>query len=93
MTQKYQQARLYEYRIKYNVGLERSAFDNYHYYMAESAEQAFEYHLKAMRRHHAAGQNLCVEQKNPWVENTWEDVSEVLKSETEDILTDKHNNE
>lgn len=85
MTRKYTQVRLFEYRIKYNAGLEHSAFDSYHYYMAETAEQAFEYHLEAMRKHHAKAQNLCVEMKNPWAKR-WEDVSSVLEQQQETKL-------
>lgn len=79
MTGNDRQARLYEYRIKYNAGLNHAAFDNYHYYMAETPEQAFEFHLDAMRRHHLSCQNLQVEEKNPWVEDLWEDKSEQVK--------------
>ena len=72
--------RLFEFRIKYNAGIEHSAFDSYHYYMAETPEQAFEYHLEAMRRHRVACQNLCVERKNPWADR-WEDNSKQIKLE------------
>jgi hypothetical protein len=82
MTDKSKQARLYEYRIKYNAGIGHAAFDNYHYYMAETAEQAFEYHLEALRRHHTQCQSLCVEQRNPWA-NRWEDMSETIKLNNE----------
>ncbi len=68
------QARLYEFRIKYNAGIEHAAFDSYHYYMAETAEQAFEYHLEALRKHKTQCQNLRVEKKNPWAKR-WEDMS------------------
>ena len=77
MSREQSTPRLYEYRIKYNAGMECSAFNSYHYYMAENAEQAFMYHLEAMRRHHALAQNLCVERLNPWSER-WEDKSEVI---------------
>ena len=78
MSKKYVQPRLYEFRIKYNAGLDHSAFDNYHYYMAETPEQAFDYHLAAIRKHHLTCQNLCVERKNPWA-NRWEDKSKQIK--------------
>lgn len=69
--------RLFEYRIQYNAGAEVSALDSYHYYMAESAEQAFEFHILAMKRLNACAQHLRVERKNPW-NDRWEDASEVL---------------
>lgn len=71
------QARLYEFRIKYNAGLETSALDSYHYYMAETAEDAYNYHIEAMRRLRACAQHLSVERRNPWTYK-WEDVSEVI---------------
>ena len=69
--------RLFEYRIKFNAGEELSALNSYHYYMAETAEQAFEFHLQAMRKRSRSAQHLEVERKNPW-NNKWEDASEVL---------------
>jgi hypothetical protein len=33
-----------EYRIKYNAGKHHSASDSYHYYMADSAVQALQFH-------------------------------------------------
>lgn len=69
--------RLFEFRIKYNAGSELSAMNSFHYYMAETAEQAYQFHLDAMCRLHATAQHLSVERKNPW-NNKWEDVSEVL---------------
>jgi hypothetical protein len=33
-----------EYRIKYNAGAYHSDIDNYHYYMADSAVQALQFH-------------------------------------------------
>lgn len=71
------QARLFEYRIKYNAGLETAAQDSFHYYMAETAEQAYEFHLEAMKRLQACAQHLSVERKNPW-SGKWQDVSEVI---------------
>lgn len=69
--------RLFEYRIQYNAGAQVSAFDSYHYYMAENAEQAFEFHIQAMKKRGRPAQHLCVERKNPW-NSKWEDVSEVI---------------
>lgn len=69
--------RQFEYRIKYNAGEHVSAMCNYHYYMAETAEHAYEYHLETMKKRHTRAQHLSVERRNPW-NNRWEDVSEVL---------------
>lgn len=71
------QARLYEFRIKFNAGKDTAAFDSYHYYMAETAEQAYQYHLNAMERRHRVASHLSVERRNPW-SYRWEDASEVL---------------
>ena len=72
--------RLFEYRIRYNPGVGEAAQDSYHYYMAENAEQAYQFHLETMRRYHAAAQNMCVERLNPW-NARWEDRSQVLDHE------------
>jgi len=71
-------SRLYEYRIKYNAGEEHSAFDNYHYYMAENASQAFDFHRKAMRKKHLCAQNLSVEKYDLYAER-WEDETQFVK--------------
>lgn len=71
------QSRLYEFRIKYNAGLEIAALDSYHYYMAETAEDAYRFHIEAMERLHAPAQHLSVERRNPWTYK-WEDASEVI---------------
>lgn len=72
-----EKSRLFEFRIKYNAGPEHSAMDNYHYYMAETAELAYDFHLIAMRTKGKTCQNVSVDRFNPWSEK-WEDVSEVL---------------
>lgn len=71
------QSRLYEFRIRYNAGLETAALDSYHYYMAETAEDAYRFHIEAMQRLHACAQHLSVERRNPWTYK-WEDASEVI---------------
>lgn len=71
------QARLYEFRIRYNAGPETAALDSYHYYMAETAEDAYRFHIEAMQRLHACAQHLSVERRNPWTYK-WEDASEVI---------------
>jgi hypothetical protein len=66
---------LFEYRIKYNVGMNHSALDSYHFYLAENADQAFEFHLSSMKHNHASAQNLSIEKWNPYSEK-WEDESD-----------------
>lgn len=66
---------LFEYRIKYNVGTNHSALDSFHFYLAESADQAFSFHLSAMKHHHASAQNVSIEKWNPYSEE-WEDKSD-----------------
>lgn len=80
LLMKHREPRQFEFRIKYNAGKYTSAMDSYHYYMAETAEQAFVYHIRAMERLSANAQHLCVERRNPW-SNRWEDTSEVLNHE------------
>jgi len=73
--------KLFEYRIKYNAGKEHSALDNYHYYMAETASQAFSFHIEAIKHLHTCVQNISIEKYNPYSQK-WEDKSNVI-SETE----------
>jgi len=63
--------KLSEYRIKYNAGLEHSAIDNYHYYHAYTAEEAFQFHIEVMSKKHAEAQNISVERFNPY-SSEWE---------------------
>lgn len=84
-------SRLYEYRIRYNAGKEHSAFDNYHYYMAENASQAFDFHKKAMRKKHLCAQNISVEKYDLYAER-WEDESSLvnIKDSQSCELNEKH---
>jgi hypothetical protein len=72
--------KLYEYRIKYNAGKEHSALDNYHYYMAVSASQAFSFHLAAIQHKHTFVQNVSIEKYNPYSEK-WEDKSNIINEQ------------
>ena len=69
--------KLFEYRIKYNAGQEHSAIDNYHYYMAETASQAFRYHIETIKHKHTCVQNISIEKYNPYAQR-WEDRSEAI---------------
>lgn len=72
--------KLYEYRIKYNAGEDHSALDNFHYYNAETATQALDYHNAMMQKHGFDSQTISIEKKNPYA-NRWEDRSEILKKQ------------
>ncbi|NDG53545.1 MAG: hypothetical protein EBY39_11070 [Flavobacteriia bacterium] len=77
---KYDAPRLFEYRIKYNAGAEHSELDSYHYYTAENASQALDYHNVMMQKHGFDCQTVSIERKNPF-SLRWEDESEVLNQE------------
>jgi len=72
--------KLFEYRIKYNAGQEHSALDNYHYYMAETASQAFHFHIETVKHKHTCVQNISIEKYNPYSQK-WEDRSEVISEQ------------
>ena len=69
--------KLFEYRIKYNAGEDRSAIDNYHYYMAENSQQAFRFHVESIKHLKTCVQNVSIEKYNPYSQK-WEDRSEVI---------------
>jgi hypothetical protein len=69
--------KLFEYRIKYNAGSERSAIDSYHYYMAETAGQAFRFHTETIKHKKTWVQNISIEKYNPYSQK-WEDRSKII---------------
>jgi hypothetical protein len=69
--------KLFEYRIRYNAGENHSKLDNYHYYMAETACQAFYFHVASIKNKHTCVQNISIEKYNPYSQK-WEDKSEVI---------------
>ena len=69
--------KLFEFRIKYNAGDFHSAVDSYHYYSAESAEEAFEFHRNIAQKRGHKMQNISIEKKDPY-QNIWEDCSQIL---------------
>lgn len=75
-----EKSKLFEYRIKYNAGAYHSMQDNYHYYNAECAESALEFHLSMIEKHDLIVQTLAVEKYNPYSDK-WEDESYVLNQE------------
>lgn len=77
---KYNIPKIFEFRIKYNAGADHSANDSFHYYNAETSEQALNYHYLMMRKHGFKSQTLSIEKKNPY-SNRWEDESEIIPNE------------
>lgn len=67
--------RVWEYRIRYNAGVDHSALDSYHYYNAENAHDAYEYELEMMRHRGEEYQIISVERKCPY-RRTWLDETE-----------------
>jgi len=83
---KYSSPKLHEYRIRYNAGAGHSAQDSYHYYQAESAEQALSFHNTMMEKKNLFAQIISVEEKDPYrsiagVPPKWLDKSEVINHE------------
>lgn len=83
---KYSSPKLHEYRIRYNAGVDHAAQDSYHYYQAESAEQALSFHNTMMQKKNLFAQIISVEEKDPYrsiagVPPKWIDKSEVIKNE------------
>lgn len=79
--------KLFEYRIKYNAGKEMSAINNYHYYMAESAKQAFEFHNFSLKHKNICAQNLSIERYNPYSER-WENESDSIFTQEVDYCNE-----
>jgi hypothetical protein len=76
---RYETPKLFEFRIKYNAGADHSAIDSYHYYSAESPEDALVFHTSMMKRRNFKSQTLSIEKKNPYA-NRWEDQSYILNA-------------
>lgn len=72
--------RLYEYRIKYNAEERHVHIDNYHYYIAETAIQALDYHNSMIERKKIKMQTLSIEKYNPF-SLAWEDESQIIHQE------------
>jgi len=79
--------KLYEYRILYNASSLMMVMDSYHYYMASSAQQAFDYHDSAMRYKNYCSQNLKVERFDPYADK-WIDESELCQLQHFDYCND-----
>ena len=72
MKKRYETPKLFEYRVKYNAGANHSAIDNYHYYTAENANQALNFHNSMMKKREFDNQIISIEKKNPYADK-WED--------------------
>jgi hypothetical protein len=79
--------KLFEYRIKYNVGKDVAAINNYHYYMAESAQQALSFHDFSLKHKHVCAQNLSIERYNPYSDK-WENESDSLSNQDVDYCNE-----
>lgn len=73
-SNKYSNPKLFQFRIKYNAGADHSVQDSYHYYVAENADQALEYHESMMKKRGYQSQFVSIEKKNPYA-NRWEKVT------------------
>lgn len=79
--------KLYEYRILYNASSTMIVMDSYHYYMASSAQQAFDFHDSAMKYKKFCSQNLKVERFDPYADR-WIDESELCQLQHFDYCND-----
>jgi len=79
MGKKHSEPRVYEYRILYNAGANKSALNNYHYFMAHSAEEALQFHYAMLVKKSLKAQTFSIEKKNPF-NNKWEDKSDIIDS-------------
>lgn len=77
---KYETPKLFEYRVKYNAGSNHSALDNYHYYNAENASQALNFHNSMMKKHGFDNQIISIEKKNPYADK-WENETSTTNQE------------
>jgi len=67
--------KLWEFRILYNAEARNCAMNNYHYYMAETAEDALKFHRHTLNHYHTTAQDISIEKYNPYSKK-WEDQSE-----------------
>ena len=68
--------RVWEYRIKYNAGSFESVLNSYHYYNAENAIQALQFHDLTMKRNGVSSRLISVERKCPY-SNKWIDETRI----------------
>ena len=72
--------KLYDFRIQYNAGADCAQVNNYHYYSAETAEQALSYHYKMIEKRQLVMQTLSIERYNHYAKK-WEDYSHLINQE------------
>lgn len=63
--------KIHLFRIKYNFGKDCSVTNSYHYFHAESADQALNFHNFSMSKKGYDCQILSIDKKNPY-SNKWE---------------------
>jgi hypothetical protein len=63
---KYSSPKIYEYRIKYNAGPDHAVNDSYHYFQAETAEQALDFHESMMAKKKLKCQTISVERRDQY---------------------------
>ena len=85
-TKKYSYPKLFEFRIKYNAGLDHSVNDSYHYFQAETADQALSFHYAMMLKRNLKSQTISVERKDPYrtiagIPPKWIDESDVINQD------------
>lgn len=68
MIKKYEEPKLYTFRIKYNAGAGHAVNDSYHYFQATDADQALSFHFSMMERKSLTSQTISVERKDPYAD-------------------------
>lgn len=79
-TKKSDDPKFFQYRIKYNAGSSESALNSYHYFLANNAKDALDFHFAMVKKKKLEMQTLSVEKYNPY-SCKWEDRSSVLSQE------------
>jgi hypothetical protein len=77
--------KLFEFRIRYNAGAGHSKNDSFHYYTAENAKDALNYHTTMMSKYNFRSQTISIERKDPYraianVPPKWIDESDVINN-------------
>ena len=67
--------RLWEYRIRYNPGRGHAAVDNYHYFNATSAHEAYLFEMEMREHRDQDYQIISIERRCPY-SNSWIDETE-----------------
>jgi hypothetical protein len=84
---RYSETPVYEFRIKYIT--KNALVPSYHYYMAESAEQALDFQLEMAKHKKWEFEILKIEKFCKYA-NNWQDESDVITDENRYITKDMH---